>query len=252
MPDKTNERLEEEARESLVATDLSAKMKQWRDQPPPGAALRGNPGLLLLLLLLIGAGAAWWLWPEAGAGQNLPPRQQPAQSPLPAPEPPPTAPAPARQEPVAEKPAPAASRYLALAQSSYRAPDFSSEIRGDAPSGQDALNAARRALAEGRYADAQQALQNVGPEYGSDAAYLRGHALFGLKKYARAAAVFGRLTGSVRYGEAAQWYETLALLPDFGRNKTVIINRLKNIADDEGHTFQAEAKRLLDMVEKGL
>ena len=35
MENNTNERLEREARESLVAADLSAKMKQWRGQSPP-------------------------------------------------------------------------------------------------------------------------------------------------------------------------------------------------------------------------
>ncbi len=249
MPYNSNERLEREARESLVASDLSAKMKQWRDQgpSPKGGGNNASPLGILLLLLILG-GAAWLFWPKYGPS---PPAKEVQPAGLPAPE---QSPAQQQskpiQEPIAQKPAPTANRYLALAQSNYRAPDFASEIRGTGGGGQDLLNDARRALAVHQYAAALNALQNVPDGYKSDATYLRGHALFGLKKYAQAAALFGQLTGSIRYGEAAQWYEVLSLLPDMEQNKSLVLKKLKNMAEDEGHTFHREAEALLNEINR--
>lgn len=243
MPYNSNERLEREARESLVASDLSAKMKQWRNTPPEGGNRGNGAPLRILLVLLALGGAAWLFWPKAEKGNPLPPQEQPSEL-----LPPVQQTVPPAQEPIAQKPAQSSNRYLALAQSNYRAPDFDTEIRSGTPPGQNVLNDARRALAEHRYADALNALQNDSPEYKTDVAYLRGHALFSLKKYAQAAAVFGQLTGSIRYGEAAQWYEVLALLPDFEQVKPNAMKKLKKIVDDEGHTFQQEASRLISQI----
>ncbi len=148
------------------------------------------------------------------------------------------------EEPIAQKPSTVSNRYLALAQSNYRSPDFASDIRGEASEGQNALNDARLALAERRFSDALIALKNTPSEYNTDAAYLRGHALFGQKKFPQSAVVFGQLTGSLRYGEAAQWYELLSLLPEFEQNKSLILKKLKRISEDEGHTFYREAQDL--------
>lgn len=242
MPYNTNDRLEREASESLVASELSAKMKQWREQaPPPKGRGSGASPFLILLVLFILVGVAWMFWPKTG-GETPVHQEQP--SGLPAPQQSPPQPAPPIQEPIAQKSTPTANRYLALARSNYRAPDFVSQIRGDAASSEDLLNDARRALAARQYAEALNALQNVSEAYTSDAAYLRGHALFGLRKYAQAAEVFGELTGSVRYGEAAQWYEVLALLPDFEHARPLILKKLKKMAAEAEHTFQSEATQL--------
>jgi len=244
MSYNSNERLEREARESLVAADLSAKMKQWRNQsPPPSGGGNGFSPVLILLVLLVLGGAVWLFWPFAETKTPASQPEQPAELPAPTQTPAQQAIEPT-QEPIAQKPGSDNKRYLALAQSNYRAPDFAAEIRGEATTGKDALNDARRALAESRFGDALQTLKNVPKEYSSDAAYLRGHALFGQKKFAQAAAVFGPLTGSVRYGEAAQWYEILSLLPGFEQDNVLILNKLKTISGDEGHTFQKEAQAL--------
>ncbi|MBK6995230.1 MAG: hypothetical protein IPH31_09985 [Lewinellaceae bacterium] len=243
MPYNSNERLEREARESLVASDLSAKMKQWREQSPPPAGGGGgiSPLRILLVLLLLG-GAAWLFWPQKE--QKTPPLQeQPAELPAPPQSPVPEDIKPV-EEPIAQKPSTVSNRYLALAQSNYRSPDFASDIRGEASEGQNALNDARLALAERRFSDALIALKNTPSEYNTDAAYLRGHALFGQKKFPQSAVVFGQLTGSIRYGEAAQWYELLSLLPEFEENKSVILKKLKRISEDEDHAFYQEARDL--------
>ncbi len=244
MSDKTNEWLEREAREALVAADLSAKMKQWRQETPPRRR-GGRPVLFVLLLLLFLGAAAWWFWPDAAV--EMPPLRFPSEQQTPVQkQPAPALPEQRQQEPVVLKPA--GNRYVALAQTHYQSPDFAADIRGDAPAGQDMLDDARQALAAKQPAAALAALQTVPAAYQTDADYLRGHALFAQKKYPQAAAVFGRLTGSVRYGEAAEWYETLALLPGFDRNKSLIMNRLEKISGDDEHIFQREAKRLAEQL----
>lgn len=243
MPYNSNERLEREARESLVAADLSAKMKQWREQSPPPKGGGGSP-LRFLLLLLAMTGIAWLFWPKTQKSQVVPP-VQPSGLPPATETQKPLDNVPNKQEPVAQKQNSSPNRYLALAQSSYRAPDFASDIRGAESEGQNLLNEARRMLVQRRYTDAMHVLQNAPEAYQTDAAYLRGHALFGLKSYPQAAAVFGNLTGSVRYGEAAQWYEILALLPEYEHHKSLVLNKIKKVESDKGHTFQGEAKALL-------
>lgn len=241
--DKTSEQIEREAREALVAADLSAKMKQW-STPPPGHHKGGRSNLRLLLLLLALGGAAWWLLSRREP-EKTPQNQQslPQNAPVTPPSAPSTLPDQNKQQPVAQQPV--ENRYLTLAQANYQAPDFAAEIRGEASASQDALNAARQALANHRPADALTALQNVPAEYQTDADYLKGHALFALKKYGASAAVFGQLTESVRYGEAAEWYAIVATLPAVTEsNKSLIMKRLKVISEDQGHTFQREAADL--------
>lgn len=237
MPDNANERLENEALESLVASDLSAKMKQWRGAPPTPPA-GGKKRFWMGFMLLALGGAAWLLWPHASAKQPMP------APPPSAPSVPPPSARPMEESPVAQKTPPLSQHYLALAQTSYRAPDFVSEVRGNHATTPDALLASRTALSHKQYAEALNALHDIPDAYQTDAAYLRGHALFGQKKYAQAADVFGQLTGSARYGEAAQWFEALSLLPDYEQHKIRIKKILDEISAESGHAFQHEALAL--------
>ncbi len=242
MPYNSKNRLEREALESLVAADLSAKMKHWRNQSPPpnGRGNNGWPIRLLLVLLALG-GAAWLFWPKTKQLNTASPQEQSPKTP---PQQQTQLPGPEKQVPITQKNAPGANRYRALAQSNYHSPDFTAEIRGTANTDQALLNQARKALAERRFSDALNLLQNAPADFQTDADYLKGHALFGLNKYDSAAAVFGRLTGSVRYGEAAQWYELLALLPDMDANRLLVESKLKKMVEDEDHTFHKEALSL--------
>jgi len=117
MPYNSNERLEREARESLVASDLSAKMKQWRNTPPEGGNRGNGAPLRILLVLLALGGAAWLFWPKAEKGNPLPPQEQPSEL-----LPPVQQTVPPAQEPIAQKPAQSSNRYLALAQSNSALP----------------------------------------------------------------------------------------------------------------------------------
>jgi hypothetical protein len=250
MAEEIHDRLENEARESLVASELSAKMKQWRQSPPPPG--KGNPKRLKyltpLLMLLAFGGAAWYYLHKTEAVKQ----EQPVQSvppPTSTPEQAPVAPMPPKQEPIAQqKPAADNRRFIALAQSNYRAPDFASQIRGEGPAAEDALNTARQLLANKRPAEAMEALKQSPASYQSDADYLRAHAMFSLKNYSASANLFGKLKTSLRYGEASEWYEVLALLPEFDRNKKFILSALQKISKDAGHTYQREAKMLLKAV----
>jgi hypothetical protein len=237
MPDNLNEKMEQEARESLVASDLSAKMKQWRRTPSNTPKFGGF--WRILLLLLVAGGGIWWFRSASLSKPQPPPpvapKQLPAKEETALPEPP-------APRPVPKKPMAGNQRYLALAQTSYSAPDFSSEIRGEKSGDHEA----RKALYENRPADALIALQHVPAAYANDAKYLRAHALFQLKKYEQSAVLFSELHTSVRYGEAAQWYEILALLPAFDTKKSLIIKKLNGMANDANHTFYKEARRLYE------
>jgi hypothetical protein len=236
MSDPSQERLEQEALNALVAADLSAKMNQWRQTPPPPDNRRRR-WLPLLLLALLG-GATWWLWPTTAP--MVPPA---APAPLPAPAPP-DAPAPVPAPPMAQKNT--TNRLVALAVSHYQPPNFAADIRGNAPANQQQLNDARKALANGQAAEAEKLLSgSFPPEYAKDATYLRAHAFFAQKKFDRATVAFGTLTGTTRYGEASTWYGLLAQMPHYDNNRRTIDAALNAMAQDEAHTFQEEAKRLL-------
>jgi hypothetical protein len=218
-------------------------MKQWRNTPPPDKRKGGSPRFRLLFLLLAVGGVAWWFWPNAQT-------QAPSLPELPSEKsatPPPVEPVQqVQQEPIAQKPV--AGKYIAMAQSSYRSPDFAAEIRGNTPAATDALHPARQAMAERRPDDAIAALKDLPAEYQTDALYLKAHALFAKKKYVQSAALFAQLKGSIRYGEAAEWYGILARLPDSERDKPLILSALNKIAADDGHTYQQEAKHLLSVL----
>ncbi len=143
---------------------------------------------------------------------------------------------------------PPGRQYQALAESHYHAPDFTADIRIDAPQEQVELNKARMAMAEQQYAKAITLLQQVPAEYENDANYLHAHALFANKNYPQSAVLFNKLAANDRYGEAAQWYGLLAMMPYFERRKTFVMEGLKKIAVNDRHAFQVEAKQLVSEI----
>ncbi|MBL7806701.1 MAG: hypothetical protein JNN28_02740 [Saprospiraceae bacterium] len=235
MPNNNQERLEHEALESLVANELSAKMKHWRAQNQPPPRRNGKWFLRLLVMLLVCGGVAWLFWPSPQ------PRPAPAPAPVQAPEPI------AKQETPVETPPPAPTRnYAALARQAYQTPDFANQIRGSRPDANvQVLQQAQKAIAARQYAEALSLLDQAPPEYQSDARYLRGHALFELRQYRQAAQQFEALQNSVRYGEAAVWYLQLAQLAADSLSVKRVQKNLQNIAGESGHAYQQEASKLL-------
>ena len=241
------ENLEHEALESLVASDLSQKMKQWGSEKPAGS--NRNKFSPWWLLLVVAAGLGWWYFrsdkPPAVPAPVQPPTP-PAQT-MEAPAPTnalPTVPEPPMaQKEAAEKNA----RYLALLESRYQPPPLLSDIRGHDHSG-DVMDVAKHAFAEGHYQEALEAAEMAPTAYASDADFIQAHALMKLKRYKQASFLFQKLKISVRYGEAADWYYTLALLADYGANQVQLLRELRNMANNPEHTYQGEAAALLGEV----
>ncbi len=243
MPYNSNDRLEQEAREALVAADLSARMKQWGKpgEPPNKNGGSKKYAFLLVFVAILCAGLAFLFWPmkktpkpdiDTPTSPNL-------SAPLPEVQPIGT---PGKETPIAKGAEP--SRLLALAKKRYQTPDFGAEIRGESVQGEGWLNTARQALLQQEYTKALNALEKVPETYQTDIIYLRAHAYFGLNKYAQSADLFSQLNNSVRYGDAAQWYEILALLPNYAQNEAVLNKKMKKILEDEDNTFYREVKSL--------
>ena len=142
----------------------------------------------------------------------------------------------------------AGRNYPVLAESHYHQPDFAADIRANNSTEQIALNKARQALLNHQPTTVADLVQVAPADYQTEADYLEAHALFEMKNYAQSAVIFNKLTTSARYGEAAQWYSLLAMMPYFERRKAFIINHLKAIASNNGHAFQADAKQLLSEI----
>ncbi|MBL7827967.1 MAG: hypothetical protein JNJ57_15160 [Saprospiraceae bacterium] len=230
-----NDKLENEAFESLIASDLSAKMKHWGNGPTQPENPRGGNWLKLLALLLVG-GAIWWFWPS---------RQ-------PAPPPPPVMPPPTKEVVPVQESAPMAQKitppekpkYLALATAYYVKPTFSHQVRGEETEEEHMIHEAQMAFSENDYQATLVLAEKAPAAYASDADYIQAHALFNLKKYTQAANLFEKLKISVRYGEAAEWYFILSLLPNYDQNKSLINKDLVRISNDGTHTYNRQAAAL--------
>lgn len=238
--------LEQAALESLVASDLSAKMSKWQQAPPPKPRRPVWPWLLAFCVVAL---TGWW-WLKPTHKQQSPPvksapvmpQQQPVQ---------PVAPAPQPSGTPAPTPDPQHTPHMALAQSFYKMPDFNDNIRGGgSPTTVDGITRAEQLLTNRKFDEALAVLQQLPKEYRTDALYLSGHAYFRQKKYAKAAGCFNDVKNSIKYGDAANWYHTLSLIPELDNKKDLIISQLSKIAADNGHPWQADAKRLLEKIKR--
>lgn len=240
-------------REQLIANNLSKKMERWRNDvpPPPDSFLKKyRYWLWTAFLLVCSSVAVWYFMSEAPAPPPAPPPA--AEKTLETP--PSTLP----ETPMAggekknETVTPVQSktnsaRYAALAKRFYDQPDFNKNIRGNtSATAASPLEKVTAAMAGKNWDKATEAIGQLPPEYKPDGDYLKAHILFNQKKYNAAAAVFGGLKSSVRYGEAAQWYEIVALMPNYEKHKALVSQLLNVIVNDEGHTYQEEAKKLAD------
>lgn len=240
-------------REQLIANDLSQKMKHWRNDapPPPDSFLKKYRYWFWAAFLLVCSSVAVWYFvqdaPEAPPA--TPPVQEKTQQTPPSdlPETPMAGGEKTKEVTPAAQPKSNSGRYAALAMRFYDQPDFNKNIRGNTPApAAGPLEKVTAAMAAKNWAQALEAIGQLPPEYKSDGEYLKAHILFNQKKYNPAAAVFGGLKGSVRYGEAAQWYEIVALMPNYEKHKALVSQLLNAIVNDEGHTYQEEAKKLAD------
>lgn len=244
-------------REQLIANDLSEKMKRWRNAPPPppdNFLKKNRYWLWTAFLLLCGSVAVWYFMPKAQTPlPATPPAQEKVQET--APSTPPGTPMAGgentKDTAPAVQPKSKSGRYAALALRFYDQPDFNKNIRGNTPAPDASpLETVTAAMAEKNWETALKLINELPPAYKSDGAYLKAHILFNQKKYNAAAAEFGGLKNSVRYGESAQWYEIVALMPDYEMHRNKVRQLLTTIVKDGGHTWQEEAKKLLSAIDQ--
>lgn len=240
-------------REQLIANDLSKKMERWRNDPPPppdGFLKKYRYWFWAAFLLLCSSVAVWYFMPQS---PELPPGTPPVEEnmqetqPSALPETPMAGGEKTKETTPAEQPKINSGRYAALALRFYDKPDFNKNIRGNtAAPAASPLENVTAAMAAKNWSQALDAIGQLPPEYKSDGDYLKAHILFNQKKYNAAAAEFDGLKNSVRYGESAQWYEIVALMPNYDNYKSKINQLLTALVKDEGHTWQEEAKKLAE------
>ncbi len=140
-------------------------------------------------------------------------------------------------------PAPSGDELFA---SYYEAPDAQSMRGGSVP--QNALTAAKKALAEENYADAIEDFARIpeGDPLYVEAQYYLGHALVGLKNYSAAKKAFAIAADSneSKFKEKGEWNYVLACLK-LGPMDAAIESKLKTIAQDEGSSFAKDAREIL-------
>jgi tetratricopeptide (TPR) repeat protein len=140
-------------------------------------------------------------------------------------------------------PAPSGDELFA---SYYEAPDAPSMRGGSVP--QNALTAAKKALAEESYADAVEDFARIpeGDLLYVEAQYYLGHALVGLKNYNAAKKAFAIAADSneSKFNEKGEWNYILASLK-LAPMDAAIESKLKTIAQDEDSSFAKDAREIL-------
>ncbi|MBK8566001.1 MAG: hypothetical protein IPN76_22330 [Saprospiraceae bacterium] len=264
-------RLEHDAMELLLEKDLKAKLGKWKDNPPPNPydapASPPNHGFswkkwlpFLGLAILVFSGLWYFMQPKEAAVQ---PNNWPVDTPAA-----PTTPQPQPNVPVAtdeekgtgtEPQAPATnpkndkppvqqnSRYLALANDNYDVADFSSGLKG-AGSEKSVFELAAEAFDAKQYAKTIELLAKKEAGNESQVRYLRGHALFNLKRYGQAATEFKAVADNEFAPDflSAQWYLALSYLAQGPNNSAQFLKLVEELADAKNqHPRQVDAAKLL-------
>jgi tetratricopeptide (TPR) repeat protein len=140
-------------------------------------------------------------------------------------------------------PAPSGDELFA---SYYKADDAGFIRGGSVP--QNALTAAKKALAEESYADAVEDFARIpeGDPLYVEAQYYLGHALVGLKNYTAAKKAFAIAADSKesKFNEKGEWNYILASLK-LGPMDAAVESKLKTIAQNEDHSFADAAREIL-------
>jgi tetratricopeptide (TPR) repeat protein len=128
----------------------------------------------------------------------------------------------------------------------YEAPDGASMRGENLP--QNALSAAKTALAEQSYADAIEELSKINssdPLY-VEAQYYLGHALVGLNNFSAAKNAFDVAANSneSKFKDKGEWFYLLACLKAKQWNE-VCAAKLQTIAQNGDHSFASQAQKLL-------
>ncbi len=246
------QRLELDAMDVLVARDLRARMAQWKQETPPTGGMR-RFWWVIIPLALVGIVALLYFLPKEAAEEiPAPPKAEQTPAPVPAPAPQeapsqPAAPASPAEAPQAKRETSVQS-YMALALAYYEAPHPNGEWRStEPPAASNVYAEALQALEKSRFEEVLALIPQMDPSQTESAVFLKGHALFGLKRYSEAAAEFRSLIDppSLNYRDAADWNEVLCLLAVSQRpNRQNLEQRLQTIAGDGAHPYSQKALEL--------
>jgi len=243
---------EHRAMEVLVAQDLRGRMAQW-ERKRTRFGRRPNYWITALLILIFMAFVVFFINKKNDPSplktplqqQSDPVQQTPAQvvpkdtTPVAVPDEPPskTPDAPGPKKPDA---------MLAMAQEFYT-PPATDVFRSTQTEPASAFGLALAAFERQNYALALRELGKMGISNTPQADYLYGHIYFAQKRFNLAANSFEktRSQGSLRYGEAATWYQALCLVAQGVSRKAEAIQLLETIAGDDQHPYYAPAIQLL-------
>lgn len=268
------QRLEHDAMELLLEKRLKSRMADWKNNPPPnpfeaptpsppppagnGSWKKWLPFLGLAILVFSGL---WYFmqpkdepvqpnnWPVDNPSAPTTPQEQPnvpiATDEEKGTDTEPQAPAP---NPKNDKPpVQQNSRYLALATDNYDVTDFSSGLKGEG-SEKSVFELAAEAFDAKQYAKTIELLAKKEAGNESQVRYLRGHALFKLKRYGQAATEFKAVAENEFAPDflSAQWYLALSYLAQGPASRTQFLKLAEELADAKNqHPRQVDAAKLL-------
>lgn len=266
------QRLEHDAMELLLEKRLKSRMADWKNNPPPNPfevppplPPSNNNSLkkwlpFLGLTILVFSGLWYFMQPKEAAVQ---PKNWPEDAPA-APatqQPQPNVPVATDEEKGAgtESQAPTTtpkndkpttqqnSRYLALATDNYDVADFSSGLKGTG-SELSVFELAAAAFDAKQYAKTIELLTKKEAGNESQVRYLRGHALFNLKRYGQAATEFKAVADNEFAPDflSAQWYLALTYLAQGPASRAQFLKLAEELADAKNqHPRQTDAAKLL-------
>ncbi len=268
------QRLEHDAMELMLEKRLKSRMADWKNNPPPNPFEAPTPSSpppagngswkkwlpLLGLAILVFSGIWYFMQPDDVIVQ---PNNWPGETP--------TAPAAPQQKsdvPIATEeekgtdakpqapttnpkndkpPVQQNSQYLALATDNYDVADFSSGLKG-AGSEPSVFELAAEAFDAKQYGKTIELLAKKEAGNESQVRYLRGHALFNLKRYGQAATEFNGVVGNEFAPDflSAQWYLALSYLAQGPAKRKQFLKLTEELADVKNqHPRQADAAKLL-------
>lgn len=252
-------RLEREGMELILEENLRDKMEKWEEELPPQGPRYG--WILGAALVLLTAVAVWQWNLRSHEGMPTPP---PSSAPTNTAPPPGQIDVPIAQEPEKQpgqdqsqqpKNSPTGSRYLALAQATYRSPDFSNVRKGSSDAGAppSVTQQAAALFMEKKYLQAVGTLDSIPAAQRTDALKIRAHAFFNLKNYDLAADDFQALsTDGGRYRGDADWHLLLCHLARLPQKQVEFDALLRKMLDPkQPHPLASKAADLQKRVSVG-
>lgn len=246
-------RAEMAASELLIASETRDLFGEWQQGGPPPRNFFSPGSIAWLAALAVGACLFAFLI-RTRQQENLvpadkpgPPANVPAKE-MPAPVPPITPKGPA-VELLPEKKAPlkhTTGYYRALAERSMPDPLLSNLRQPSADSVVSTFRQAQLAYEAGKFAQTLDLLAQTDSSRLQSATFLKAHALFRLKRFGEAEALFSRLVewNSRQFRFQSEWGLLMCRLSDYSRRKKEVRRQLDEILAKPEHPYFEKAKSL--------